>query len=118
MATPVGTAMKIASALNELYHCHCVINTQSFFGREGKAVRMYIVKDSYNYGGEHCDKELFRSASGIYTCLFMRDLLYTMQGKKIVEETNEGYIRVREKRNADAAIEYMRMKYEPTDIGS
>ena len=111
MATPMGTALKISTALNELYKCHCVINTQSFFGREGKAVKMYVVKDSYNYGGEHCDKELFRSASAIYTCLFMRDLLFAMQDRELEEETNEGYIRVREKRNADASIEYMKVKY-------
>lgn len=118
--TPISTANTIAKAMNELYGTHLVINTSQFFGGEGKVVRMYVVKDSYYFKDSYSDKQLFKSASGVYTVLFMRDLLYAFQGKEAVDSENEGYYRVREKNNADAAIEYMKGAYlnvEPDDDG-
>ena len=109
--TPISTANTIVRAMNQLYGTHLVINTSQFFGGEGKLVRMYIVKDSFYYGGQYSDKQIFKSASGVYTVLFMRDLLYAFQGKEEVDSGNEGYKRVREKNNADAAIEYMKGAY-------
>ncbi|MBO5628164.1 MAG: hypothetical protein J5965_03705 [Aeriscardovia sp.] len=109
--TPITTANTIARAMNQLYKTHIVINTSQFYGGEGKLVRMYVVKDSFYYKGEYSDKQIFKSASGVYTCLFMRDLLYAFQNKEIPEENNEGYNRVREKNNADANIEYMKGVY-------
>ena len=81
-------------------------------------MRMYIVKDSYYSGGTYSDKQIFKSASGVYTVLFMRDLLYAFQGKDPVDSMNEGYYRVRAKNNVDVAIEYMKGAYlnvEPDD---
>lgn len=113
--TPITTANTIARAMNNLYGTHIVINTTNFYGGEGKLVRMYVVKDSYKYNGGYSNKELFCSASGIYTCLFMRDLLYSFQGREVPEEENEGYINVKAKKNAEGAIEYMKSVYSRRD---
>lgn len=109
--TPISIANTIARAMNSEFKTHIVINTSQFYGGEGKLVRMYIVKDSFCYNGKYSDKEIFKSASGVYTCLFMRDLLYAFQGRDIPEENNEGYNNVKEKRNAEASIEYMKGVY-------
>jgi len=109
--TPISTANTIARAMNQLYHTHLVINTSQFYGGEGKLVRMYIVKDSFYYKGQYSDKQLFKSASGVYTVLFMRDLLYAFQGKEEVDADNEGYDRVKAKNNVEASIEYMKGAY-------
>ena len=118
--TPITTARTIANAMNQMFKTHLVINTSQFFGGEGKLVRMYIVKDSYYHGGAYVDKELFKTASGVYCCLFMRDMLYAFQGRDNGEETNEGYLNVLEKRNGLASIEWMKGVYlddgfEPAD---
>lgn len=116
--TPISTANTIARAMNQLYHTHIVINTSQFYGGEGKLVRMYVVKDSFYYNGQYSDKQIFKSASGVYTVLFMRDLLYAFQGKEPVDSQNDGYKRVFAKNNAEAAIDYMKGAYlnaEPDD---
>lgn len=111
--TPITIARTMANALNRMYKTHVVINTSQFFGGEGKLVRMYVVKDAFYYGGKskYSDKELFKTASGIYACLFMRDLLYTFQGRELGEETNQGYINVFNKKNGQASIDYMVKTY-------
>ena len=114
--TPITIARTIANAMNNQYDTHLVINQTNFFGGEGKLVKMYVVKDAYHFGGKYSDKELFRTSSGVYTCLFMRDLLYTFQGKELAEETNIGYLNVKNKRNAEASIEYMKEKYLQDDV--
>lgn len=113
--TPITIAKTMANALNTMYKTHIVINTSQFFGGEGKLVRMYVVKDSYYSHGSYSDRELFKTASGVYCCLFMRDLLYSFQGKEPDEETNEGYKNVLEKRNGLASIEYMKGAYLEND---
>ena len=110
-ATPITTANTIARAMNQLYKTHIVINTSQFYGGDGKLVRMYVVKDAFYYGGKYSDKQIFKSASGVYTALFMRDLLYAFQGKEIPDFSNPGYERVRAKNNVDAAIAYMKGAY-------
>lgn len=107
----LSLSKKLIRALNTKYKCHIVLNYSEFFGAEGKPVRVYSVKDSYNINGKYGDKELFRSASIIYVVLFIRDLYYSMNDIEIAEETNEGYIKMKEKRNAEANIEYMKEKY-------
>lgn len=109
--TPITIARTIANAMNQMYKTHLVINTSQFFGGEGKLVRMYIVKDAYYHQGAYVDRELFKTASGVYTCLFMRDMLNAFQGKEASEETNEGYINVLAKRNGLASIEWMKEVY-------
>lgn len=109
--TPISLARTMVNAMNNMYGTHLVINTSSFYGGEGKLVRMYTVKDAYNYNGEYSNKEIFCSASGIYVCLFMRDLLYTFQGKDRVEEDNEGYNNVLAKKNGLENIDYMVKTY-------
>lgn len=109
--TPITIAKSIALAMNQTYQTHIVINTSSFYGEGGKVVRMYTVKDSYNYRGKYSNKELFCSASGVYTCLFMVDLLYTFQGKELDDHENPGYTNVFMKKNGQAAIEYMKGAY-------
>lgn len=117
--TPISTANTIARAMNQLYGTHVVINTSQFYGGDGKLVRMYVVKDAFNYGGGYSDRQLFKSASGIYTVLFMRDLLYAFQGKDAVDSNNEGYYRVFAKNNGQGSIEYMKGVYlnAETELG-
>ena len=117
-ASPISIAYNIAKAMNLMYHTHIVINTSQFYGGEGKLVRMYIVKDSFYYKGQYSDKQIFKSASGVYTVLFMRDLLYAFQGKEPVDSQNDGYKRVFAKNNAEVSIDYMKGAYlnaEPDD---
>lgn len=110
---PITIARTIANALNRQYKTHVVINTSQFFGGEGKVVRMYVIKDAYYYGGKsaYSDKELFKTASGIYACLFMRDLLGAFQHKEKAEETNAGYLNVFMRKNGQASIDYMVKTY-------
>lgn len=109
--TPITIAKTIALAMNNLYGTHIVINTSSFYGGEGKLVRMYTVKDAYNFNGNYSNKELFCSASGVYACLFMTDLLAVFQGREPEEHNNEGYDNVFLKKNGQAAIDYMKGAY-------
>ena len=118
--TPITTAQNIARAMNLLYKTHIVINTNKFYGGDGNLVRVYVVKDAFYYGGKYSDKQIFKSASGIYTVLFMRDLLYAFQGKEVPEYDNPGYEKVKAKNNVDAAIAYMKGAYldvEPEPTG-
>lgn len=106
--TPITIAKSIALAMNHMFKTHIVINTSSFFGGEGKIVRMYTVKDAYNMGQKgYSNKELFCSASGVYTLLFMVDMLNTFQGKAIEDHHNEGYDNVFCRKNGQASIDYM-----------
>lgn len=119
-ASPIVIAINIAKAMNCTYGTHIVINTKQFFGGEGNIVKMYIVKDSYYYSGKYSDKQIFKSASGVYTALFMRDMLYAFQGKSAVDSGNEGYYRVFAKNSGQDSIEYMKGAYlnvEPEDFG-
>lgn len=115
--TPITLARTMANAMNRLYGTHIVINVSQFFGGEGKLVRMYAVKDAFNYHGQYSNKELFCSASGIYVCLFMRDLLYTFQGKEVPDEDNEGYKNVLARKNGKESIDYMVKAYLETTGG-
>lgn len=113
--TPITTARTIANAINAMFHAHVVINVSQFYGAQGKLVRMYVIKDSFYYADGYSDKELFKTASGVYACLFMRDLLYGLQGKDIPHEDNEGYNNILEKKNGLASIEYMKEAYTKND---
>lgn len=106
--TPITIAKTLVNAMNYTYKTHLVINTSSFFGGEGKVVRMYSVKDAYNLGHKgYSNKELFCTASGVYVCLFMADLWNTFQGKDVEDHGNEGYYNVFSRKNGQAAIDYM-----------
>lgn len=110
--TPITLAKTIVLAMNRTYHTHIVINTSSFYGGEGKLVRMYTVKDAYHIGNQgYSNKELFCTASGVYTLLFMVDMLNRFQGKEIVDHRNEGYYNVFAKKNGQDAIDYMVKTY-------
>lgn len=109
--TPITMARTIANALNIKYKTHIVINTSQFFGGEGKLVRMYVIKDSYYSQGSYSDKELFKTASGVYACLFMRDMFYEFEGREPEPEDNEGYLNVLARKNGRASIDYMKEVY-------
>lgn len=111
--TPITKARTIANALNQIYGTHIVINTSQFFGGEGKLVRMYVIKDAYYYGGKsaYSDKELFKTASGIYALMFMVDMLDAFKGKEITDRGNEGYQNVLARKNGLANIDYMVKTY-------
>ena len=113
--TPITIARTIANAINSMFHTHLVINISQFYGEQGKLVRMYVVKDCFYSRGAYSDKELFKTASGVYTCLFMRDLLYALQGKEIPHEDNEGYNNTLERKNGLASINYMKEAYTKND---
>lgn len=116
--TPITIAKGIVLAMNQLYGTHLVINTSSFYGNENKLIRMYSVKDSYRLDGSNVSKELFCSASGVYTCLFMVDLLAAFQGKDREEHDNEGYDRVFARKNCQANIDYMKGAYFDAEFGT
>ena len=109
--TPITIAKTIAMAMNRMYDTHLVINTSSFYGEKGKVIRMYTVKDAYNIAGNYSNRELFCTASGVYTCLFMVDLLYSFQGKELDDHENEGYDNVFLKKNGQGSIDYMKSVY-------
>lgn len=109
--SPLTIAQSIVLAMNNLYGTHLVINRSSFYGGQGKLVRMYTVKDAFNYNGEYSNKELFCSASAVYTCLFMVDLLAVFQGREPDEHDNEGYTNVFARKNGQASIDYMKEVY-------
>lgn len=109
--TPITIAKTIALALNNMYQTHIVINTTNFYGDAGKLVRMYTIKDAYSFAGNYSNKELFCTASGVYTCLFMVDLLASFRGEELEDHQNPGYTNVFMKKNGLAAIEYMKGVY-------
>lgn len=115
MANTYGLTRKLVRAVNDMYDCHLVMNVNSFFNnREGpnNVVNMYVIKEEYHFpDGERVNKELFRSASSVYTCLFMRDLLYYLQNKPIPHEDNDGWNKMRAKRDVDSSLEYIKEKY-------
>lgn len=115
MANTYGLTRRLISAVNRLYNCHIVLNISSFFNnREGpnNQVNMYILKEEYHFpDGERVNRELFRSASSVYTCLYMRDLLYVLQDKEIPDDNNEGWENMKIKRNVAESIAYIKEKY-------
>lgn len=102
------TAKKIARGLNAKYGSRLVINTSEFYGDNGNLVRVYVVKDAfYNSDGSHVNKELFKSASGVYTVLFMRDLNLLADGLELEPEENDPkWARVRESKGAFESFNY------------
>lgn len=113
MSSPVGTALKIADALNYMYGCHVVVNNKSFFGKEQRPVKMYIVQDSWydQDTGAWRDEILFKSASGVYACLFLRDLLFSFQGKELPNEDNR-YQNIRDSKDVYRSIDFMLANYK------
>lgn len=107
MSHPSYIAKTIIKAINFQFSAHVVLNANEFFGKEGKVVRMYVVKDAYYDGHTWVDEELFRTTSANYALLFCRDLLYSLQGKPIPPAENEGYQNCREKHRTDERIQYM-----------
>lgn len=117
--SPITIARTIANALNMTFHTHVVIN-QNYFHKslEGRPIRMYVVKDSYYEPlpfRKYWDKELFRTASAIYTCLFLRDLLWAFQGKVMQNEPNEGYKKIFLDKELSKSIDYMLDRYKGGD---
>lgn len=110
MASPISIAEKLCTAMNMKYGTHIVINTNKFFGKEDMVVKMHVVKDVYGRGRAFVDEELFRSASSIYICLFMRDLMYSFEGRDI-PEGDEGWEHQKETKPVAQSIDYMRKKY-------
>jgi hypothetical protein len=111
MGSPIGKADMIARGIFHLFGAHVVISCNKFFGKEGYLVKMYIVKDSFYDGHTWVDEELFRSTSPTYTCLFCRDLLYTLQDRPLPPPDNEGYEKVLEKNRASEKFQMMKRIY-------
>ena len=115
--TPITIARTIANALNMTFKTHVVINQSNFF-KNGHQIKMYTIKDSY-YDEipfrKYFDKELFKTSSGVYACLFMRDLLYAFQQKKVEDNPNEGYLHVFSEKNLQKSIDYMLDRYKGGD---
>ena len=116
--TPITIAKTICLAMNNMYKTHLVINTSQFYGEGSRLIRMYSVKDAYNYQGKYANKELFCSASGVYTCLFMVDLLNAFRNEPLEDHKNEGYDNVFARKNGQAAIDYMKEVYLEHELGA
>jgi len=114
---PIIVAQNIVKAMNSSFGTHVVINMTQFYDGDNKLAKVYHVKDIYRMNGtmDFVDHELFRSSSGVYICLFVRDLLYALQGKEIPHEENEGYNNVCVKRDANSGIKYMLDMYRRED---
>lgn len=115
MAKTIKTTVKMMAGLNHLYGCHLTLSESKFFGTEGQPITMYIIKDCYKEkDGKFVDDELFRSASLIYTCYFMRELMFAMKGEELPPlegEIAEKWSQMREKRNVEKSVEFMKEKY-------
>lgn len=115
--TPITIAKSLCLAMNYQYKTHLVINTTQFYGEGGRLIRMYSVKDAYNYQGKYANKELFCTASGVYTCLFMVDLLNAFRGIES-EDHGDGYNNVFARKNGQGSIEYMKEVYLENELES
>jgi hypothetical protein len=82
-----------------------------FYTADGEAIKMKTVKDAYYDGQNYMDSELFKSASSIYVCLFLKDLMDFMDGTKLEDHGNPGYRGIFSKRNGKASLEYMKGRY-------
>lgn len=109
----VMMARKLANGINHQYGTHLVINVNEFYGDGGNLVRMYEVKDSfYSPTKGSVNKSLFKSASGVYTVLFMRDLMLKIQGQDLPpDEEDPGWAATREKKGAIQAFDYVLENY-------
>ena len=107
------TAKKLAKGINAKYGTRIVINTNEFYNDSGSVVRMYEIKDSYC--GQHrepINKRLFRSASAIYTILFMRDLLLILDGKELPpDEEDPGWAATRRNKGAFQSYDWVVENY-------
>lgn len=117
---PLMTAKKIAKGLNCEFGAHIVINTSDFYSERGNRetgtpnlVRMYVIRDCYySSDGTYVNEELFKSASAIYTLLYMRDLLYKMRGQELPpDDADPGWTATRLKKGAFSSFDYMVEKY-------
>ena len=116
----LATAKKIAKGLNFKYGMHIVINTSDFYSERGNRqtgapnlVRMYVIRDCYYAtDGTYVNEELFKSASGVYTVLFLRDLMYKVQGRDLPpDEDDPGWAATRVRKGAFSSFDYMIEKY-------
>jgi hypothetical protein len=115
MSTNVlALARKIAKAVNVKYKTHLVICQTPFF-RGTEEVTMKIIKDAFYTDEGYFEKQLFRSASSIYICLFMRDILDSLDGKERADADNPGYDEVFAKNTGDISIQYLKENYIGTD---
>lgn len=115
MSTNVlALARKIAKAVNMKYHTHIVICSSPYI-KNNEEINIKVVKDAFYTDEGYFEKKLFRSASSIYICLFMRDVLDALDGKEAVDAGNPGYDEAFHKNLADASIQYLKENYIGTD---
>lgn len=108
----VRMSKKIALALSIRYGAHVVIGSAAFYGNTGELVNMLVVKDAYYGENGYEEYELFKSASSVYTLMYMRDLLTVMDGGELTEPDEEsGYYKLFFKRDVPKTTEYMKEKY-------
>lgn len=112
MATNVlALSRKLVNAINAKYGSRLVICSNYFF-RSGKEVHMKILKDSYyDEEGVYAGHELFSTASSIYMCLFLKDLLDEMGGSERADTNNPGYDAIFSRKDGQKSIDYMKEKY-------
>lgn len=115
MASMYMLSKKLLLAINTKYKCHLVMNVSSYFNHRSNInshVNMYVIKEEYHFeDGERVNKEVFRSASLVYACLYLRDLLFTLEGKSIPLNLDDGWAKMRAKRDVDSSIAYLEEKY-------
>lgn len=105
---PIFTAKKICKGLNAKYGSKLVVNVAEFYGENNNLVRMYVIKDAfYSSDGSYVNKELFKSASGVYTVLFLRDLNDMADGREVVpDEDDPKWAEVKERKGATEGFNY------------
>lgn len=116
--SPITIARTIANALNMTFGTHVVINQNSFY-KNGRPIKVYLVKDSYYEPlpfRKYYDKELYRTSSPVYICLFMRDLLWAFQGKAAADNPNDGYTKQFLDKDLGKSIDYMLERYKGGDL--
>lgn len=111
----LSIARKIILAINMKYRAHLVMNTSEFF-KNGDVIHMKIIRDSfYNEDGDYCDKELFRTASSVYTVLFLVDALATLDGRELEDHKNEGYTDIFRRKSGQLSLDYLKEVYGGKD---
>lgn len=116
MANLIKTALRLTDAVNRQYGAHILISSSKFFGDNGRPVTVFVVEDSYKpENGRIVRDELFRSSSGAYVCFFLRDLLYTLEGKEIPPDEeggiHTGWVNIKKKKDIYKSIEFIKEKY-------
>lgn len=101
MASNIKNIRKLQTAINSISETKILYQTAQFWTPHDKrAIQKYIIKRSvYNATTERYDaEEIFSTYSQLQVILFLRDYLFTLQGKEIPTD-NKLWNEIKEKNN-------------------